>query len=101
MAPIRVVYHREGESWWAESPDVDGYTAAAASLSDLRGLVRGGLPFLLDTIEVMVDEYLEDGARLDRWPAVFSGFPKPDVKAANAFTWVPPAVIVTRDSVPA
>lgn len=34
----------DGEAvWWANSPDLPGFTAAAPSLADLRELVREGL----------------------------------------------------------
>lgn len=53
MRSVRVVYHNETDTWWAESPDVPGFSAAAESLDDLRELVRTGLTFHLgDQIEI-------------------------------------------------
>ncbi len=43
MDAVRVVYHAEDESWWAESADVAGWTAVADSLGALRALVRESL----------------------------------------------------------
>ncbi|MDZ7578855.1 MAG: hypothetical protein U0904_11880 [Candidatus Nanopelagicales bacterium] len=45
---IRVIVHRDGESWWAESSDVAGFTAAADSARELKELIEEGVPFALD-----------------------------------------------------
>ena len=38
---IEVVYHLEEEgSWWAESPNLEGFTAAAEIFEDLRKIVQ-------------------------------------------------------------
>jgi predicted RNase H-like HicB family nuclease len=42
---VAVVYHQEGDTWWAESDDAPGFFAAADTLPELRGLVWSGLPF--------------------------------------------------------
>ena len=55
LTKVRVTYHDEGSSWWAESPDVDGYSAAADSLAELVRLVHEGLPFLMDDEVEIVD----------------------------------------------
>jgi len=72
MRSVTVVYHREDEGWWAESPDVKGYTAADDSFAGLRKLVQEGLPFLLDVDAVHLSEQLADGATLyssfKSWP---------------------------------
>jgi len=56
MGTIRVFVHLEavgtapgaaGFSWWAESPDVPGYSAAADHLYDLLQLAEEGLPGFL------------------------------------------------------
>lgn len=58
MTMVRVTYHHELDSWWAESPDVTGYTAVADTLEKLRDEVREGLPFLLDVDQVEIIETL-------------------------------------------
>lgn len=45
MGVPRVVYHREVDGWWAESPDVEGWSAAADSFPELEALVFEGLVF--------------------------------------------------------
>ncbi|MHC9539181.1 MAG: type II toxin-antitoxin system HicB family antitoxin [Vulcanimicrobiota bacterium] len=36
---ITLVYHGESECWWAESPDLPRYTAAAPTLEELRKMI--------------------------------------------------------------
>jgi predicted RNase H-like HicB family nuclease len=51
---VRVTYHYEDDTWWADSPDVDGYVAAGDTLEATRELVLEGLPFFLDEeVEVL------------------------------------------------
>lgn len=45
---VNVRYHIEPEGTWAESDDVPGFSAAGATLSEVRDLVREGLEFHLD-----------------------------------------------------
>jgi predicted RNase H-like HicB family nuclease len=47
MKVVRVVYHQEDEGWWAESPDVEGWSAAGRSLPEIEELVGAGLEFAL------------------------------------------------------
>lgn len=60
---VRVEYHYEVEGWWADSVDIEGYTAVADTLHDLRQLVKEGVPFFLDVdpSEVDVEEVRTDG----------------------------------------
>jgi predicted RNase H-like HicB family nuclease len=44
---IRVLYHREPEGWWAESPDIEGWTVAGESYEAVRRLVDDGVTFAL------------------------------------------------------
>jgi predicted RNase H-like HicB family nuclease len=48
VSETRVTYHHEDDTWWAESPDVPGFSATADSLSALRTLVWEGLAFHLE-----------------------------------------------------
>jgi len=62
MRSITVTYHREDGSWWAESPEIEGFTAAGDSFTEVRELVTSGVPFYLDDDYVDIKEQLEDGA---------------------------------------
>jgi predicted RNase H-like HicB family nuclease len=55
---VEVTYHEEPEGWWATSPDLDGYSAAGATLAEVRHQVSDGLPFLLETVreQLEIDE---------------------------------------------
>lgn len=48
MELIRVIYHCEPEGWWAESPDLKGWTAAADTYDEIVKLVEEGVPFALE-----------------------------------------------------
>jgi predicted RNase H-like HicB family nuclease len=45
---VRVIYHREDAGWWADSPDLEGWTVAGASYERVRRLVDDGLLFALE-----------------------------------------------------
>jgi predicted RNase H-like HicB family nuclease len=47
---ITVLIHHEGDSWWAESPDVNGYSAAADTREQLEHLVVEGLDEFLGEV---------------------------------------------------
>lgn len=64
MRQVTVTYHRENNGWWAESPDLDGYTAAASSFAQLRALVIEGVAFYLDDAPHAIAEKLDSGAEL-------------------------------------
>jgi predicted RNase H-like HicB family nuclease len=42
---IVVLYHRESDGWWAESPDAPGFTAVAPTMEELEKRVEEGLRF--------------------------------------------------------
>ena len=44
---VRVLYHHEPQGWWAESPDIDGWTVAGESYEQVRQLVEDGVSFAL------------------------------------------------------
>ena len=48
MRTVRVLYRQEADGWWAESPDVPGYTAADDTLEGLRDLVPDGISEFLE-----------------------------------------------------
>ena len=61
MEPIRVIYHREPEGWWAESPDVEGWTAVGGSYAEVLKLAKEGIPFALERDEVDLEHYVPAG----------------------------------------
>jgi len=52
MKLVRVIYHHEGGGWWAESPDLKGWTAVADSYEEIVQLVEEGVPFALECEEL-------------------------------------------------
>jgi predicted RNase H-like HicB family nuclease len=64
MREVTVTYHHDGSSWWADSKDLDGYTAVAGSLEELRPLVADGVAFYLNDVPHMISEHLESGELL-------------------------------------
>ena len=48
METVRVIYHHEADGWWAESPDVEGWSAAGASYSEVVKLAEEGIPLALE-----------------------------------------------------
>lgn len=55
MDPIRVIYRNEPEGWWAESPDVKGWTAVGESYAEVLKLSEEGIPFALECDEDEVE----------------------------------------------
>lgn len=45
MDSVRVTYHHEEDGCWAESPDVEGWSAAGESFPEVRALAMEGIPF--------------------------------------------------------
>ena len=60
MKAVRVIYHYEDGSWWAESPDVERWTAGGASYDEVRKLAEDGVRFALDREDVEVEHYLPE-----------------------------------------
>jgi predicted RNase H-like HicB family nuclease len=48
METVRVIYHHEANGWWAESPDVDGWSAAGETYGEVVKLAEEGIPFALE-----------------------------------------------------
>lgn len=60
MGPIRVIHHHAaGDGWWAESPDVAGWSASAESFEALRRLAEDGVRFALDRDDVEIQHFAE------------------------------------------
>lgn len=62
METVRVIYHHEDEGWWAESPDVEGWSAAGHSYPEVRQLAVDGIPFALGQ-EVQMEHFVPAGER--------------------------------------
>jgi predicted RNase H-like HicB family nuclease len=62
---VRVLYHREPEGWWAESPDIDGWTVAGEDYDQVRRLVDDGVPFALASAAEDRGEGFDEGAFAD------------------------------------
>ena len=44
---IRVLCHHQASGWWAESPDLDGWTVAGDTFEQVHELVDDGVRFAL------------------------------------------------------
>jgi predicted RNase H-like HicB family nuclease len=64
METVRVIYHREPEGWWAESPDVEGWYAAGDSYAEVRQLAIEGVAFALEREEVGLEHFVPAGERV-------------------------------------
>lgn len=59
MRRVTVYYHHEpGEGWWADSPDLPGYSAAADSYESVRQQVTEGVPWFAGEEVIIVEEVL-------------------------------------------
>jgi predicted RNase H-like HicB family nuclease len=58
---IRILYHQEPEAWWAESPDIDGWSVAGESYENVRRLVEDGVSFALASAAEHRGETFDDG----------------------------------------
>jgi predicted RNase H-like HicB family nuclease len=47
METVRIIYHHEDGSWWAESPDVERWYAAGDTYEEVVKLAEEGIPFAL------------------------------------------------------
>lgn len=44
---IRILYHQEPQGWWAESPDIGGWSVAGETYDAIRQLAEDGVSFAL------------------------------------------------------
>ncbi len=57
MEAVRVIYHEESTGWWAESPDIPGWSAAAEGEAEVERLAAEGVRFALDSQpDVQIEE---------------------------------------------
>jgi predicted RNase H-like HicB family nuclease len=45
---VRVIYHHEADGWWAESSDVEGWSAAGDSYAEVVKLAEESIPLALE-----------------------------------------------------
>ena len=86
MRKVQVVYHRSKDGWWAESPDVPGWTAAGDSFEEVRDLAQEGLPFFAEEELVVEDARLPTQAAEIIWkvePALLGVAPIGGAKLAS------------------
>jgi predicted RNase H-like HicB family nuclease len=60
MEAVRVIYHHAADGWWAESPDVDGWSAAGETYAEVVKLAEEGVPFALGHA-VSLEHYVPAG----------------------------------------
>ena len=63
MDEIRVIYHHEDDGWWAESPDVERWYAAAGTYAEVVKLAEEGIPFALGR-NAELEHYVPVGERI-------------------------------------
>jgi predicted RNase H-like HicB family nuclease len=55
---VRVLYHEEPDGWWAESPDVAGWTAVGATFDEVHQLAEDGIRFALEDDAVEIEHFV-------------------------------------------
>ncbi|HKN42337.1 MAG TPA: type II toxin-antitoxin system HicB family antitoxin [Propionibacteriaceae bacterium] len=65
METVRVIYHHEADGWWAESPDVEGWSAAGNSYAEVVKLAEEGIPFALER-ETNLEHFVPAGEQTSR-----------------------------------
>jgi predicted RNase H-like HicB family nuclease len=63
METVRIIYHHEDDGWWAESPDVEGWSAAGESYPEVQRLAVEGIPFALGH-EAELEHYVPAGEQV-------------------------------------
>lgn len=56
MREVRIRYHYEPEGWWADSPDVPGFSAAGETFMEVREMAISGVEFACDETVLIVEE---------------------------------------------
>jgi predicted RNase H-like HicB family nuclease len=63
MEAVRIIYRHEADGWWAESPDVEGWSAAGDSYAEVVKLAEEGIPFTLEH-PAGLEHYVPAGERI-------------------------------------
>jgi predicted RNase H-like HicB family nuclease len=61
METVRVIYHHESDGWWAESPDVERWSAAGATYAEVAKLAEEGVRFALERDDVILEHFVPAG----------------------------------------
>jgi predicted RNase H-like HicB family nuclease len=61
METVRVIYHHETGCWWAESPDVEGWSAAGDTYPEVAKLAEEGIRFALGRDDVALENFVPVG----------------------------------------
>lgn len=73
---VHLVYHREDGTWWADSKDMPGFSAAGDTFTEVRKLAREGVRFYFDDNAVsIVGETDEGGTPLYSEKTILLPFP--------------------------
>ena len=86
MRKVQVVYRRSEDGWWAESPDVPGWTAVGDSFEEVRDLAQEGLPFFAEEQLIVEEAKLPTQAARINWkvrPALLGVAPDRGAKLAS------------------
>jgi len=51
---ISVMYHLDHDAWWAESPDVPGWTVVGETFAEIRDLAVDGACFALESDDLEI-----------------------------------------------
>jgi predicted RNase H-like HicB family nuclease len=54
MRTVRVFYHDDPDGWWAESPDVPGYTGFGETYEVVREQMNEGLPWFAEEDDLCI-----------------------------------------------
>ena len=58
----RIRYHYDADgAWWADSPDLEGFTAAGESFDDVREQARAGVVFFSETPVMIAEAGVPEG----------------------------------------
>lgn len=55
MSEVRIRYHHEPEGWWADSPDLPGFSAAGETFDEVRAMALEGVSLATDTQPEIVE----------------------------------------------
>lgn len=55
MGQIHVVYHHEGDTWWAESDELPGFSAVDEQFGEVRRMLQEAVSFLAIGDAILVE----------------------------------------------
>jgi predicted RNase H-like HicB family nuclease len=66
MGTVRVRYHLDEGAWWADAPELPGWSAAGDTFSEVRAMARQGAEVFAGLGTVVVEEGVPDQESLDQ-----------------------------------